>query len=125
VEELMPEYIKVICEGSRRVPHASTELGTLIVRDDGSVDMMTTRKKPAPWQNVPDAKLVADGAVVEAPPSMVVSADDHRDDFDGNKRWRLSCSRCGRDQPLTEAKVAPVANGLIAIGRRVLNLSLT
>lgn len=121
----MTEYVKVICCGTADRPHSSTELGTIVLHDDGTVDMMNTRQRPAPWAPTDDLLLTGEGVEASAPSRVIETTNDHRADFAGRKRWRLPCERCGRDQPLNETTAAEAASGLVALGRRVLNLSLT
>ena len=101
----MTRYVNVVC--TDRGHHARSDIATVIVRDDGSVDTSTTRK----------AALPRSGQLRSAiGQRVIVATSDHRDDFDGRRRWRFPCPRCGRDVPMNEDSLRRAAVGCADAG---------
>src|SRR4051812_16317529 len=97
----MTRIIKLLC--SDRGQHASAELDLVQVKDDGTFDLVRTRMVPAPWSRLPGARISADGASNMAPKRVAAEKASRRADYEGRRRWRLPCARCGRDIKLNES----------------------
>lgn len=104
----MSEFVAVVC--TDRGQHARTDLGHLMVREDGSVDSHAVRKGPSP-------------IISDIGKRMYVAASDAREDYQGTRRWRWVCPRCGRDVPLSDENMTAIAREFVAAARRAFDIS--
>lgn len=108
------DFIAVVCTDDGQ--HARLDFEPVVVRADGTVDTMTTRKAALPGAG----KL---GSAIGQ--RVVVNTDGHRDDFQGRRAWRWVCPVCKRDVKLNDASLTKIAHAYIEAGaRRVLDISL-
>ena len=109
----MSEFIAVVC--TDRGQHARMNFESIIVRDDGTVDTMKTRKAALPGSGTLGSSIGQ---------RVVIATDGHRDDYDGRRRWRWVCDTCGRDVALNEDTFTAIVRAYAENHRRVLDLSL-
>ena len=105
--------------------HARTDLGS--VRVDGEQLLpVTTRQAPAPWAAGSRLRGVVDSETleVEAPPRMIKSAPEIRDDHGIQVKWRFTCTRCGRDVPLSGDSMRRLFDGIPDTPGRGFDISL-